>query len=110
MANRIKDAVERMRLQIAGRIADGLTTQEAVDNTCLALDISFEEYCVFQEIKSEGYVSGLLTLAEATYVYVVLGSGPADFNVQPVEVKAAFTSLFKELLERKIGSRLSAAV
>ena len=96
--NRILVAVGRMKKQIESRIANGLTTAEAVEKTHKNLDISFEEYCKFQELKSIATVNGILTMDEAQTVYRYLGVMPETFNKQPVEVKAVLTQLFSELI------------
>lgn len=97
--NRITLAVERMKTQIQQRIEKGLTTAEAVAKAHKALDMSFEEYCRFQELKSVATTSGVLTLDEAQTIFRYLGVQPETFNKQPIEVKSVLTQLFMELLK-----------
>ena len=105
MANRIVDAIEHKKLQIADRIASGQTTQKKVDETCIAFNMDFEEYCKFQELKS-GAMGILLTTEEAMTVYGYLGNTQETFNGQPVEVKAVLTQLFAELLRYRIATKI----
>jgi hypothetical protein len=101
--NRIVNAIARMKLQIEGRIEQGIVTAAKVEETRKALDIEWDEYTAFQTLKSVASVSGKLTLDEAMTVYNYLGEGgPDKFNRQPVEVKAVLTQLLRELLAAKI--------
>lgn len=99
--NRIANAIAKMKLQIADRIASGQTTQEQVDAARSNLDMGFDEYCKFQELKSLAMCEDKLTLDEAQLIYKYLGDSPDVFNGQLAEVKAVLTQLFKELLEAK---------
>ena len=102
--NRITIAIERMKLQIQERIASGITTAEKVKQSCKDLDISFEEYFLFQENKSLAQIHGLLSLEEALTIYNYLGGGgPDKFNSSPVEVKSVLTNVFSSLLQWKIA-------
>jgi len=101
--NRVAVAVDKMRVRIADRIANGITTQEAVDKTHKALDMAFDEYCKFQELKSLASIEGKLSVDEAQLIYNYLGNTPDHFNRQPVEVKAVLTQIFSELLGATIG-------
>lgn len=107
MANRIVDAVARMKAQIAERIRTGLTTQEKVDDTCKSLDMDLGEYVKFQELKSLAVAQGLITLEEGQTIYAYLGESLATFNGQPVEVKSVLTSFFMELLKLRVGKAKS---
>jgi len=102
--NRILLGVERMRVQVAKRLSDGLTTQEQVDKCCQDLDMGLDEYCKLQEMKSIACMDGTLTLDEANTVYGYLGETLEHFNSQPVEVKAVCTKLCAELLSRRIAA------
>ena len=95
--NRITTAIATQRTLIAERLANGSTTQERVNACHKLLDMDVEEFCKFQEIKSAA-IDTALTLEEANTIYKYLGSGPDHFNKQAVEVKAALTCVFKELL------------
>ena len=98
--NRVTMAFDRMEKQIAQRVKDGLTTAEKVKETHKALNMEWDEYIKFQELKSLAYMNGKLTLDESNTVYQCLGEGgPDKFNKQPVHVKAVLTGLLKELLE-----------
>jgi len=101
MINRVAYGIARMKAQIENRILEGLTTKEAVAEASVALNINFEEYCVFQNLKSEACASGKLTTDEGMTIYACLGSGPASFNKQTVEVKTILTKLLSELLKSK---------
>jgi hypothetical protein len=101
--NRVVNNINRMKLQIEQRIADGLTTAEAVEGTNKALDMEFDEYVRFQEIKSLAVADGTLSLDEGMTIYNYLGeSGPEKFNKAPVAAKVVLTNLFAELLNRSI--------
>ena len=63
------------------------------------LDLTFKEYCRFQELKSLAAVEGALTLEEAQTVYTLLGVTPECFNRQDYAVKAVLTLLFARLLK-----------
>jgi len=96
--NRITIAIEKLEAQIPERIKAGLTTQEAVDTLQKNLDMSFEEYFKFQELKS-AYTGVFLTLEEAQAVYGYLGNTAEHFNAQSVAVKSVLTQLFMELVK-----------
>jgi hypothetical protein len=101
--NRIVNGIARMKGQIEARIAKGLTTAEKVEETRKALDMQWDEYTAFQNLKSIASVSGTLTLDEAMTIYNYLGeAGPDHFNAQPVEVKVILTQVLQELLRAKI--------
>lgn len=101
--NRIVNAIARMKAQIEGRIAQGIVTAAKVEETRKALDIQWDEYTAFQNLKSIASISGTLTLDEAMTIYNYLGeAGPDHFNGQPVEVKAVLTQVLQELLRAKV--------
>lgn len=102
MANKIKSAIEAKAIEIQTRLDDGLISQEQIDDTLKNLDMDMEEYCKFQELKSESFLNKLLTLDEAQYVYNLLGEIPDTFNSQTIAVKIVLTQLFQELLGIKI--------
>jgi hypothetical protein len=105
MANRITAAIDKLKKVIPQRIADGQTTQEAVDALHGSLDMGFEEYAKFQELKSLASTTGVLSVAEAMTVYGFLGESIETFNGQPVEVKSVLTQVFKELLGKQLVGR-----
>tara|TARA_Y100000034_G_C6854379_1_gene388015 strand:- start:464 stop:766 length:303 start_codon:yes stop_codon:yes gene_type:complete len=97
--NRVTEAIEKMRKQIADRIATGQTTQAQVDALHKNLDMSWGEYTIFQNHKSAAAVSGKLTLGEAQTIYAVLGeAGPDKFNQSDIATKSVLTRIFAELL------------
>jgi len=99
--NRITNAIDKLNRVIPERIAQGLTTQKKVDELHEALDMSLEEYCKFQEIKS-AYSGSLLTLDEAQTVYGFLGNSVEHFNAQSITVKSVLTQLFSELIKAQM--------
>jgi hypothetical protein len=68
------------------------------------MDMDISEHAKFQTLKSLAVLHNKLTVEEGQTVYVALGETVTKFNKQPVHVKVALTSLFKELL----GMRLNA--
>jgi len=100
--NRIQTAYARMEKQIEQRIADRLTTREAVAETASALDMSLVEYCKLQELKSLAVAENKLTAEEGMTIYNSMGETVETFNRQPVHVKVVLTSIFKELLSARI--------
>jgi hypothetical protein len=105
MQNRIINAIERMRKQIDSRVAQGLTTAEAVENARKSLDLDWSEFSTFQTHKSLAATNGKLTLEEAQTVYCYLGETPEHFNGQDAGVKTVLTQVFSELLGAAIGAR-----
>jgi hypothetical protein len=102
--NRIQAAFDRMKLQIADRIKQGLTTQEKVDSLYKTLDLDLEDYVVFQEAKSLAVASGKLNLEEGMTIFNALGNTPNHFNKQPIHIKSVLTSLLKELLQARVNA------
>ena len=88
-----------MEKQIAQRIVDGLTTQNAVDDVGNSLDMAIDEYCKFQELKSLAVLEDRLTIDEGMTIYNCLGNSVETFNNQPVHVKSVLTSLFMTLMQ-----------
>jgi hypothetical protein len=72
MENRITDRIVKKKAEIADRIANGVTTQEKVDQTNKKLNMSVSEHAKFQELKSLAFAHKLLTQDEAQAVYVLL--------------------------------------
>ena len=102
--NRIANAVEKMKNNIESRISNGLTTKEKVESLHKSLDMGFDEYVKFQEVKSIAQLNGTLNLDEAMYIYGILGeSGPDNFNNQPIEVKVILTQTLMELLQKQVA-------
>jgi predicted AAA+ superfamily ATPase len=103
--NKIAQAIIRTRTRIDQRLADGIITQKQLDDLSRTLDLPFNDYCRFQEMKSLAVLEKSLSLEEAQLVYHYLGNIPDQFNRQPVEVKSVLTQLFAELLQRSISTR-----
>ncbi len=97
--NRIINAVSTTKQMLNKRVADGLVTVEQVEETRQKMDLSFEEYCLFQEKKSLAVANRILTLDEGMTVYAYMGETPETFNKQPIEVKVTLMQLFRQLLE-----------
>jgi hypothetical protein len=101
--NRVAVGIAKMKAQIEERIAKGIVTAAKVEETRKALDMEWDEYTSFQNLKSIAVASGKLSLDEGMTIYNYLGeSGPEVFNGQPVEVKATLTQIFRELLQARI--------
>jgi hypothetical protein len=104
--NRVLAAIERRRKVL---IKEKGAAKEVLDKLHKDLDLSFEEYVVFQDTKSLAQMHGKITLEEAQTIYNYLGeSGPDNFNKQPLEVKVVLTMMFQELMGWKI--KISGAV
>lgn len=104
-SNRIVAAVSRMEKQVAKRIEDKLTTPEKLVEVHKTLDIEFDEFAKFQELKSLACADGRLSVEEAQTIYNYLGTTPSTFNRQAVHVKAVLTQLFQELLNQQIEGK-----
>jgi hypothetical protein len=101
--NRVTTAIEKLELAIPLRISAGLTTQAKVDDLHKSLDMPWDEYVKFQELKS-AYAGSKLTVEEAQTIYGFLGNTPEHFNKQSVAVKSVLTQIFLELIKSKIGA------
>ncbi len=93
--NRIINAIEKMEKQVASKNLP----PEKLAQISKDLNMGFNEYARFQELKSTN-VGGKLTLEEAMTVYSYLGVTLEDFNNQPIHVKAVLTQTFMELLKK----------
>jgi hypothetical protein len=102
--NRVSLAIEKTQNAIAERLAAGTVSQEQVDALHKHLDMGFEEYCKFQELKSLATASGQLTLEEGNLIYSYLGNSTEHFNSQSLAVKSTLTKMYAELLEMSIKS------
>lgn len=105
MSNRIRAAIDKKAIEIKAKLESGKLTQEKIEKNRKALDMGLEEYCMFQNLKSESWMNKLLNLEEANYIYRLLGEVPETFNSQPIQVKTVLTKLFHELLDIKIRSK-----
>jgi len=97
--NRIEAGVIRMRKQIADRNVP----QATLDSLHKSLDLAFIDYCSLQDVKSQAFAGGTLTLDEANYVYGILGTTPDHFNRQPLAEKVIITQLAGELLKLRLN-------
>ena len=95
--------MNRVQAGIA-KIAAKCATLPVEKLNALKLDMEFDEYVKFQELKSLGSIDGTLSLEEAMTVYGYLGNTVEHFNAQPVPVKVVLTQLFAELIDRRIRS------
>jgi len=103
--NRIQVAIDRAKLEIANANANDNLDNSKAEKLNRALDISFEDYVKFQELKSLAVTSNTLSLEEAQQVYGYLGSTPDTFNAQPLEVKVVLTHLLMELIKKRLFAR-----
>ncbi len=95
--NRIGRRIAKKEVDIQTLIDEGFEGEE-LEVARVALDLSFDEYVKFQELKSLAVMSGLITLSEGMTIYHYLGNIPDTFNEQSLAVKAALTCVFMELL------------
>jgi len=102
MANRIKQAIIEKAIELKAKLESGELTQEEIDKSHKGLDMRLDEYCMFQNLKSESWLNKILNLNEANYIYGLLGETPDTFNSQPIQVKVVLTQLYNELLGIKI--------
>lgn len=99
--NRILNQVHQSEETIRRKLESGELTHERVNKLSKELDMNFEEWTRFQELKSNASGS-ILSPDEAQTIYAYLGNTLETFNNQPVAVKATCTQVFKELLDRRI--------
>jgi len=92
--NRITRAIGIETSKLAAR---ALTADESAALS-RALNMSFEEYCVLQELKSLAFSERRFNLEEAETLYGILGGIPEHFNRQPIAAKIVCTQIFMELL------------
>lgn len=62
------------------------------------LDITFEEWVMFQNKKSEAVAAGRMEVENGQWIYATLGSTVEEFNNRPIAVKYLMTEIFKQLL------------
>jgi len=99
--NRVVNAFEKKKAEIAQRIKDGLTTPEKVEEARKGLDMDLEEYISLQEVKSLAVAMGLITVDEGQSIYAALEGGVEKFNRQPVHIKVIINSMHAQLLQWK---------
>ena len=66
-----------------------------------ALDVTFKEYEVFQNTKSEAQAAGKINHLEALTICGIVGSGPDHFNKQPIAKKLAVTLAIRDLVKQQ---------
>ena len=93
--NRIIASIAKTRTHITSLNLD----QAQLDILNTQLNMSLNEYVLFQDRKSLAFANGRLNLEEAQTVYAYLGETTNTFNKQPLEVKYVLTQLLKELLQ-----------
>jgi len=96
-----EQSTNRMLLSVAraeAKIASRQLSPEAQANLSSTFDLTLDDYCRFQELKTLACASGQLTLEEALTTYGYLGNTVEHFNQQPLAVKVACTELLAELL------------
>ena len=76
----------------------GLTTEKAIEMT-RGLDISFDELFVWQSKKSEAFAGGKISLADASYLYEMIGEAVTVFNSRPLAVKLVVSQFMCLLLK-----------
>lgn len=88
--DRVKSAIDTIqkRLDLKG----------TPDPDSTVLDMEFEEFARFHELKSVACASGILTMQEGMTVYNIMGELPSVFNNRRYAEKAALTKLFSELI------------
>jgi hypothetical protein len=99
---RLDAFLARHESNVAERLANGLVTQEKLDELHKSLDIDFSELCAFQELKTRAMLAGKLTQDEAQWVYARLGETTDTFNAQPLAVKVCITQMMSELLRMRL--------
>lgn len=97
--NRVTEAIEKLKLRMADRIKQRLTSKKEVEANRKGLDMNLHEFARFQEIKTLAVSHEKLTEAEGQAVFVLLGNTPQHFNNQCFEVKYVLTKMFAELLQ-----------
>ena len=105
--NRIEMMFDVHKAVIEESVASGQITEAKLSDLNRTMDMDFDEYCKFQDIKSAAQGDSI-TLDEAQTIYSRLGHGPDDFNRQPIYVKITLTKVFGELLRARQGARAAA--
>ncbi len=98
LSNRILRAFETAKAAVDKM--DEKTRKLADEKTVL----EFDEYCRFQDLKSEAQASERITFEEASSLYAVLGGTHTHFNKQPLHLRMVGLLVFQELLKAKIAS------
>ncbi len=99
MSNRIISGINKAKTVLAERLQSGAVTQSQLDELHKNLDMSFSEYCRFQELKSLASMNGKLNLEEAQTIYGMIGEDPSTYNALPLANKIVLTQVYSELLK-----------
>lgn len=99
MSNRIIEAINKAKVELAKRLQSGIITQAIIDQARSDLDMTFSEYCIFQERKSLAVVTGKLSLEEAQTIYGMIGEDPSTYNALPLANKIVLNQVFSHLLK-----------
>ena len=99
MSNRIIEAINKAKVELAKRLQSGIITQAIIDQARSDLDMTFSEYCIFLERKSLAVVTGKLSLEEAQTIYGMIGEDPNTYNALPLANKIVLTEVFSHLLK-----------
>ena len=99
MSNRIIEAINKAKVELAKRLQSGIITQAIIDQARSDLDMTFSEYCIFQERKSLAVVTGKLSLEEAQTIYGMIGEDPNTYNALPLANKIVLNQVFSHLLK-----------
>lgn len=99
MSNRVINGINKATAVLAERLQSGAVTQAQLDELHKNLDMSFSEYCRFQELKSLASMNGKLSLDEAQTIYGMIGEDPSTYNALPLANKIVITEVFGELLK-----------
>jgi hypothetical protein len=66
------------------------------------LNMTHDEWVMFQEKKSLAQAEGRMTVENAMWVYEQLGGTVEIFNSRPAATKYVMTEIFKKLLEPRV--------
>ena len=99
----IQDCISLCGEKLQALIDSGQKTESELAELGKTLDMSFEEFVKFQELKSVA-VGQQLTLEDAQFIFQSLGNSPDTFNSSNLETKIVFTQVFQKLLESQISS------
>ena len=99
--NRIVAAIDAMDKRLAVRLDSAADIESERAKQALMnqkMNIEFDEYCVFQDKKSQAQAAGILTCDEAMTIYRILGGGPEDFNKATLAQKVIVNQIVAELM------------
>jgi hypothetical protein len=95
--NRVTNAIALITARVDTLKAKGTLTDESIAQKSKGLDMSMEEFCHFQNLKS-ALMGSKITEDEAQTVYGILGTTPDHFNSQPYVIKIVITKMYAELM------------